>query len=177
MLAGPIALTADRLIVVLLVLLAASTVYNTVVAPTPGSRVRPTAAALLSGTVPACRYGSQPYYFVESERAQFNETPTSWQIRAYDPRCQPRALLDSLVGAGRSNDSRTGSDAGSNVGGDGCSVDSDRQLTAIIYGDRCARQLAPSACSPGRVPVQPGQDCEQLNVLFIPSTSPLGSQN
>jgi len=139
--AGPIASAADRLIVVLLVVLAASTVYNSLVAPQPGSHVRPTAAALLSGAVPACKYGSQPYYFVDSERAQFNETPTSWHVHAYNPKCQPRALLDSLVSGGHSNGSRTGSDA------DGCSVDRDRQLTAIIYGDRFARQPAPSARS------------------------------
>jgi len=149
MLAGPISLAAARLISVLLVLLAATTVYNSFVAPTPGNRVRPTAAALLSGTVSACTYGSQPYYFVDSEGAQFNETPTSWQIRAYDPRCQPRALADTLVSA------------------DGCSVDSDRQLTVIIYGDRYARPT-PAARSQRRVPVQLGAPVHkrgQLNVF------------
>ncbi len=163
MLAGPISLAAARLISVLLVLLAATTVYNSFVAPTPGNRVRPTAAALLSGTVSACTYGSQPYYFVDSEGAQFNETPTSWQIRAYDPRCQPRALADTLVSADRSNSSRTVSD----VGGDGCSVDSDRQLTVIIYGDRYARPT-PAARSQRRVPVQLGAPVHkrgQLNVF------------
>ena len=134
---------ADRLILALLLLLAATTLYNSLLAREAGSRVRPTAAALLSGTVPACKYGRQPYYFVESEGAQFNETPASWQLHAYDPRCQPRALVEVLVDADRS--SRTGNGSDGDLGGNDCSVDGSRQLTAIIYGDRCAWQLTTSA--------------------------------
>ena len=141
MLAGSVWLVAtERLVLVFLVLLAAITLYNSVGVSEPGNRVRPTAAALLSGTVPACNFGSQPYYFVESESAQFNETPSSWQLRAYDPGCQPRALWEFLVGVDHSNGSRAGSDTDGGAAGNGCSVDSGRQLTAIIYGDRRGSQ-------------------------------------
>jgi len=66
---------------------------------------------------PACNYGGQPYYFVASEEATlFNVTPRTWDMRAFDRRCQPRQLVQKLL------DVKT-------VGG--------RQLSILLYGDRC----------------------------------------
>ncbi len=76
------------------------------------------AAGLLgAGAAPACKFGVQPYYFELGEaRTPFNVTPETWDIRAFNPRCQPQPLLDSLL--------------------DG-NVSASRQLTIIVYGDRC----------------------------------------
>jgi len=66
---------------------------------------------------PACNYGGQPYYFVASEEATlFNVTPRTWDMRAFDRRCQPRQLVQKLLDA-------------ETAGG--------RQLSILLYGDRC----------------------------------------
>jgi len=74
-------------------------------------------AAPLGRGPPACDYGGQPYYFVDTEqRTAFNATARSWDLRAFDARCQPQPLLDKLVAANASA--------------------ADHQLSVMVYGDR-----------------------------------------
>ena len=77
-----------------------------------------TPAAAQSGRgPPACNYGGQPYYFVKTEqRTPFNDTARSWDLRAFDARCQPQPLVETLVRA---------------------SASADKQLSVLVYGDRC----------------------------------------
>ena len=70
----------------------------------------------LASRAPACNYGGQPYYFVATDpAAQFDATPQTYDMRAFDPRCQPRPLVEQLLAANATGD---------------------RQLSIIMYGDR-----------------------------------------
>ena len=65
----------------------------------------------------ACKFGVQPYFFeLTEDRTPFNATPKAWDIRAFDPDCQPQPLLDRLLDV---------------------NVSASRQLTIMVYGDRC----------------------------------------
>ena len=76
------------------------------------------AAVRVSSAEPACEYGIQPYYFMPTHPAvPWNVTPRTWDLRAFDARCQPRQLVDRLL---------EGSYSASN----------DSQLSIILYGDR-----------------------------------------
>ena len=78
----------------------------------------------LDDRVPACNYGGQPYFFVATEDpAHFNVTPETWDMRAFDPRCQPRPLVDELLDT---------------------NATSDGQLSIMLYGDRCAHWHTPA---------------------------------
>ena len=75
------------------------------------------AAGLLGAAPEACNFGVQPYYFeVTEDTTPFNVTPKTWDIHAFNPRCQPQPLLDDLLDA---------------------NVSAGRQLSIIAFGDRC----------------------------------------
>jgi len=83
---------------------------------------------------PACNYGGQPYYFVATDEAVlFNATPQAYDMRAFEPRCQPRPLVEQLLQANATGD---------------------RQLSIMLYGDRCwvtlrSARLTPTQTSGG----------------------------
>jgi len=89
--------------------------------------------------VPTCNYGGQPYYFVATdEAAPFNATPKSYDMRAYDPRCQPRPLVEQLLHANATGE---------------------RHLRIMLYGDRCGPPSGVRTWHLPRHPPAPAQPC------------------
>ena len=81
-----------------------------------GTGKLPPAASVNSG-LPACDFGGQPYFFVAAdEHAPFNVSPQAWDMRAFNSRCQPRPLVETLV------DDKSSAN---------------RQISILLYGDRC----------------------------------------
>ena len=65
-----------------------------------------------------CRFGVQPYIFVDAGGTLFNETPQEWSLLPFDAACQPRELVSPLLNASRSAEPR------------------DDKLVIMLFGDR-----------------------------------------
>ncbi len=109
------------------------------------------AAASPGRGTPACNYGGQPYYFRETEpRTPFNVSARSWDLRAFDARCQPQPLVEKLI---RPNAS------------------ADNQLSVMVYGDRCwSTHPCSPAVQPDGVPSLPVDAVQQWIAACKPAT-------